>query len=195
MHSGLRLTVSKRALQWQLHSVPRPSSRYFYEEGDEDEDDDEEGDVFETIERAVLLFNTWDDPPKDAVVSSTSDNDWFTVDNEDDLASSSVTSQGPEEQRDSSEIRVGSRSVAPSRSTLRCRPRADWVHVPISRHSCTGSKEACLLGVPLLGGKFRRGRVANALAFIAPQQAAHSAFESESAPLIFPVKEMINEVD
>ena len=174
-----------------LHSVPRPTSRYLetgeFGTGADNENDDEEEEESYT-ERAVLLFNTWDVPPEAEHRTGsikTDDDNWFTPLDNTGIPAKPVPPQAPKS------------AVLPFTPPWCCRPRSKWIerrpHAVVGGSGSPAEQPGCVLGVPLLGGRFRRGREANALVLVTEASAAHvsAAMARTSQPSTFPVHEVL----
>jgi len=192
-----------------LHSVPRPALRYLltddsseeptdgeeedevFEDDDADDDDDEMDDEFDSIERAVVLFNTWSEPPLDGTGSNKKNSDDWSLDYElegvqDDY--SCDTSAATEE------------TTNAAHTENSCQPHL-WslveatTNVRLEQNDASPAPEESriVLGVPLLGDRFRRGRAANALVLLAPRRAAEAAMLSAAQPYYLPLVEVSGE--
>ena len=180
-------TVEGRVLRFRgdlLHSVPRPSMQWALEGedpnivDDSDNDDDDgacddaeiedeefyEDEDEEWIERNVLLFNTWDGAPQMSKTDQRGDGiEDFTIIRDEKKPETKINHET-------------SSSILPP--LLRCRPRQEWKvqspDRPTKRVTQTGesddaaSSEPVILGVPLLGDRFRRQRKANTLVLVVP---------------------------
>ena len=71
-----------------LHGVPRPGTRYLHDPGNDParagDEGDGDGSEVEFIERFVVLFNTWREPPAGVDEAGTDGDDWFSVVADDD---------------------------------------------------------------------------------------------------------------
>jgi len=211
--------VAGRVLRFRgdlLHSVPRPGLRYMltddfveggaeeeddentlYEDDEDDDydDDDDENDAnFESIERAVILFNTWAEPPLDDKSKTVMESEWsFDVEEGAEEGSSDNTADAPLSSVSSAESSV-------DELDLSCQPHRLWKasssikELPWedSTDSSGDSLEdsRVILGVPLLGDRFRRGRAANALVVLAPREATEKAMLSAAMPYELPLLEL-----
>jgi len=220
-HVSVVPAVAGRVLRFRgdlLHSVPRPGLRYMltddfvegdeeeeeeddentrYEDDEDDVDGDDENDAdFESIERAVILFNTWAEPPLDKKSNSVMAGLDFEVLEEEG---------GEAESSDNAQSTVDATLASPAENSdsgidLSCQPHHLWKASSSMKElpwedaadSSGGSLEASrvILGVPLLGDRFRRGRKANALVVLAPKAAAEKAMLSAKEPYQLPLLEL-----
>jgi hypothetical protein len=201
--------VAGRVLRFRgdmLHSVPRPGLRYLltdeFAEGEEDgddegasyeddEDDDEDDDEnFESIERAVILFNTWAEPPLDEIGGKSKVGTDWSLDIDVDGAANEAAEEDAPPTEESSMVDAD----------LRCEPQHLWVKTTVTEThwentdaSASLEEHRVVLGVPLLGDRFRRGRAANALVVLAQRAAAEAAMLSEAQPYRLPLMEVQGE--
>lgn len=153
----------------QLHSVPRPALRYL-----QLAEEDTPSDDHESIERGVILFNTWDEEPLDVEPEGGAETGWVAVD-ENFMPIESVAEASTEN--------------PPSVPDVRCRPRLDWKEVTAQKVTQKEDEEPAVLSVPLLGDRFRRVRKASALTLIVPKSAAE-ALTQPRIPTSFPIFEV-----
>lgn len=175
-----------------MHAVPKPAHRWLLsdEENDrltkldeDDDDDDEES-------RAVLLFNTWREPPQgvsgdyatgvmpDGIELDEEDMQEHIASLEEEFYSEWEEEYGVDAER------------------VLCKPQCEWKEVEIQEHdhsNCNGSSEtegeAQVVRIGLMGKKERRVYAGSNVRLRGPFESVRSALEEKSIPTRFHLSE------